>query len=391
MSRNTRFLPLSLTSLLLATAACPDGHDQSAAPPTGGDESSTGDGSGSSGTTAPSSSSTTQSGSTTITTSADGSASASGETGSSGGSTGGSEDSSGSEGTSSGVAEPTCDAETHRCAGAVPDGWSGPVAVTSTPLAQAEACEGAYANPAVSGFTGLDAPDADCDCSCSSPSGDTCETETSIAYFPPNFLVFGSNTTGCEIAAAALTVSGLEAFDGVVPSRWLAQEVDAVGGSCNPSETVSVPDASFEGRVHACAPTEAPASCDDDGVCMPLTAEPFDAPLCIWKSGSNACPDGYPEQQIVHQDFVDDRGCSECECGAATGMSCDDSVFYLWTGFTSHEMIANGTCQYIGTGDEVTAINFSPGQPSGGSCAASGGNPTGSADATQPSTICCES
>jgi hypothetical protein len=66
-------------------------------------------------------------------------------------------------------------------------------------------------------------------------------------------------------------------------------------------------------------------------------------------------------------------------------------VFYLWTGFTSHEMLANGTCQYIGSGAEITAINFDPNNPSGGSCTPSGGTPTGSADGTQPSTICCES
>jgi hypothetical protein len=377
----------------LATAACSDDYEHSLLPPTSTDSGATEDTSG-----AVDTGDSTQSGPH-----GEGSTGSVGDDTSTSGNHGDSEDSaateasvdtssSGSESSSSGVPEPTCDAMTHRCTPLAPDGWNGPVALTSTAAsARGDGCEGDYGDPLVVGFTELVAPPATCDCACGGVEDAECEDETSINYFPPNYLFAGTNTAGCELSADMLSVSGLQEYDAVTPSRWIANEVDAVGGACDATATADVEVAAFTGRTQGCGPTAVPESCDDGSLCMPIPAEPFEAPLCVWKTGADSCPAEYPEQQIVYDDFTDDRGCSACGCGAPTGMTCDDSSFYLWTGLTPHELPANGNCQYIGAGPDVTSVSYASGSVSGGECAPSGGDPSGTAEPVEPTTICCES
>lgn len=375
---------IPLCAVVLA-AACSEANPQRAEPTSGGLGSSE-----SSGSTGGDPSSSGGPSSTTVgSTGYPGETSSDGTTSESGTEHGADES---SESSSSGEPIPSCDETTHRCVPPPPDGWSGPVALVVTAAESAgSGCEGEYGITQTTGFGGLLAPEPTCTCECGSPQDVECGDETSVLYYPPDFPTPGVNASDCITPAAAVEISNLEAFAGASPSRWRANPVEASGGTCTPLATSEVVPAAFSGRVDACAPADPVLSCEDGTLCMPEPQSPLEAMLCIWRDGENTCSGEYSVDRTMHTGFADSRSCSACSCGDPTGATCDDSSLWVWTGFDSHELVADGDCRYLGNFGAVTALNFDPGPSSGGSCQPSGGIAQGGSEPTGPITICCDS
>lgn len=297
---------------------------------------------------------------------------------------------------------PACDLATHRCIGPAPEGWNGPVEMATGPAdAPLVACADPSDAAAITAFADLSAPPALCGCDCGTPQGAECDAVTTIAYYPnpltgpfAGMHPSNSNVNDCNYPGWWFDLEDVSLVEaaGETPSRWIATAPEVIGGSCSASAEVEIPVASFATRIQACGlVAERVDVCEDDGICVPQSAAPFEAPACIWQTGAQECPmdSEYSVRTVWSTDVDDDRGCSACGCGNPTDQSCDDATAYVWTGFSSHEIAADGVCRYIGDSGDVTAVSFSAGNPSGGTCQESGGDPQGGATATGPITTCC--
>jgi hypothetical protein len=118
---------------------------------------------------------------------------------------------------------------------------------------------------------------------------------------------------------------------------------------------------------------------------------------CIYQDGDVACPMGpYAQKTLLYTGFADSRSCSACACGAPSGGTCAGLVrLFDYEGIedgcseAGPILPADGTC--VATGAEITGYILElDGAPVGGSCAASGGNPSGTVTGTNPITVCCE-
>jgi hypothetical protein len=151
-----------------------------------------------------------------------------------------------------------------------------------------------------------------------------------------------------------------------------------------------VTTASFAQRVRACAPGSSlvRGGCDDGELCAP--AAPFTGPVCIVQAGDHACPSGaYSQRSVAYTGIDDTRACSPCAC--ARDCSYDYFVYDP----------ADLTCSSAPLVDETAGHGCPLVTPSAGkvrvgvsvagtgSCSASGGSPTGSAQGSDPVTICC--
>jgi hypothetical protein len=156
------------------------------------------------------------------------------------------------------------------------------------------------------------------------------------------------------------------------------------GGGCAHSGGVlqaERPAWQIEALLCGAAPSSGTCSA---GVCAPEPPAPFGTAVCIHKAGDQACPDGFPARTLVYTDFSDTRGCADCGCGAPAGVECPIST---WANDT-----CNGTGITLDEGVCDTSNYYSSaklGSAVGGSCPASGGEPSGGLDPISPVTVCC--
>ena len=307
-----------------------------------------------------------------------------------------------SEGSASGTVEPepNCDLETHQCISAVPDGWSGPIAQLDA--GDPTGCAGFFSEQVLDTFADVFADPAVCTCECGSPHGGSC-AETTIVDFYSEFTLLDAtyNESTCELLTFADLVleygdivdfpSGYETLD--VRVLGTTPAVETVGSCTVASETTEVGEPTLVGQRVACAPTEPLTACDADTVCVPKVAAPFDAGVCIWAEGDVECPadTAFTNREVRGAGVVDDRSCSSCSCDAASGQACDDAVVRLWRTGGWVDRSIDDACNgaHLGPGNTWTGLSFDPGDPSGGSCAAAGGDPEGSAEPEQQLTFCC--
>lgn len=300
-----------------------------------------------------------------------------------------------------GPVTPTCADEDGICTLDFPDEWEGPVAmITWADGEETPECAGGYDIPvALSLSNALSAPDAACTCECGDASGGSCEGELSIfrtALVQGGCFPLGAvEVTGIE-ANSAETISetgpiGLALDDNIPPTYS--------GGSCNASDSESVPPATFASHVALCAATPLEGECDEDTLCMPTAAPPQSEAVCIWQAGDAACPSGwgYDDRTVVYQGIDDDRGCSDCSCGSPSGACTDGSVQFFGTStnpsipFPPQIASAPDGCAPI-LASIWTAVNavwtgVLPTDEVG--CNPIGGTPVGDAIGTDPITVCC--
>lgn len=271
--------------------------------------------------------------------------------------------------------EPTCDAPA-ACVNPAPADWTGPVRVEDFDRSGATpACPDDFPTSQDELSSGFDAGSAICDCECSPPS-------TNLCVMP---IYYG--TDSCPETSGSPDVQ-------VTPNE--CAEVDegtgyfAVGdpitsvGECTPSENHMIDTPAFEEGSRVCAGSFDAGGCENGELCV---ADVGDGILCIVREGEHACPEGpYTEARTLHRDFSDTRSCSECSCGEGSSTCIGDMTFRDGgCTATSLEVINGPGCtaemtptHAVFTWDTWTA-----------SCPEQGGVPSGTAEATDPVTICC--
>jgi|HubBroStandDraft_6_1064221.scaffolds.fasta_scaffold308869_2 hypothetical protein len=269
----------------------------------------------------------------------------------------------------------------------VPPGWSGPVEfyVGSSPQPSCPA----GTTLALQGGSGIDAPNATCStCTCGAATGVTCRVTVDL-YTSTDTTCSGSLCATRALLGGCNTVVGNCATG--VP-RWTA-DVTPRNGSCAASvQAPTLPPISWSSYGVACAfaadggtPV---AACGTTGICAPYPAASFS--LCIYQAGTQSCPPGYVNPaQTFDTKVVDTRSCTDCNC-ALTPTCTGGDVTLASTpncgGGASTPLPA--ACTSTGLSGSVFAEVSSAPTP-GGSCAASGGAPSGSATGSSPVTMCC--
>jgi len=281
---------------------------------------------------------------------------------------------------------PVCDPATRRCVPAVPAGWDGPVALVENAAdEEVPSCGASFPLFAFEALTDLEVEAAECDCECGAPNNATCATPT----------VQRKNVVNCGAApnASWLVNACSNLVTGATGQYWRATS-QVNGGTCVATATNIVSPAGFETRITACASTGGDAlGCEADESCIPSPDAPLDGRVCVWQAGDLQCPAGdWTARQLIHQNLDDDRGCSPCACGTATG-ACTGSVGVrnlqcgAQTPVTSASLSIGAACQ------QVNFSVFSAGTPSvtpsNPTCAAANSTPVGDADPVEPITLCC--
>jgi hypothetical protein len=279
------------------------------------------------------------------------------------------------------------DCTTHLCAAPAPPGWSGPVTVVVSAVAQAlPSCAGAWPSSADHDH-GLDAPDAECSkCSCSSPS-----VQCTLAGV---VIHTGTSCSGSVEQTLSPQASG-------VCSSFTSQDMDtleglqsqASSGSCTESGgTASLPPVAWTEHARICEGAVFGLGCEDSDPCVPAPTGPFQ--LCVTQAGNQACPTGYGDKTLLYGGFTDTRGCSSCSCGSAQNAQCN-SATEIWNvpncaggpdatvpndGVAClHEhllVVSSGSFMFTAAGNA-------------GACPTAGGAPNGTATETDPTTVCC--
>ncbi|MEJ7732154.1 MAG: hypothetical protein WKG00_23465 [Polyangiaceae bacterium] len=173
--------------------------------------------------------------------------------------------------------------------------------------------------------------------------------------------------------------------------------IPASGGSCTPGGGVPTKQpVSWANLGLGCgSPQLTAAGCNGTQVCLPRAGGDFVGGVCIMHVDDVSCPPGtFTEKHVFYQDFTDDRGCGECACGAAADGTCPATVeLYGSDTCTAGSLLSSipaGACVDLVGNPEIQGRKLSAiGLPTGGSCAASGGDATGDAEPTDATTFCC--
>lgn len=276
------------------------------------------------------------------------------------------------------------------CAPEAPPGWSGPATLHRGDADEVPTCPETLTEIA-GGAGDLTAPPAACEaCSCGTPTGGVCGIGTTTLY--------ASNSVCAGDIATVVQPPTPNVCHSFAPGD---QSTQATGepipvepvGSCEPAGgTATVPPATFAEPWLLCT-ASAGTGCGDE-VCVPAATAPS-SELCVFTEGDVPCPtEIYRSKRTIFTDIDDSRECTDCACAPPIGQTCTGTT-NLYTGGSCNNLV--NSVAHDGTTCESYDILLFSGSalfvpdagPSGGSCAASGGEPDGTATATGLTTVCC--
>jgi len=154
-----------------------------------------------------------------------------------------------------------------------------------------------------------------------------------------------------------------------------------MGGDVVPGEVVWPSDVVLCGgaALEACS----------GGVCAPEPPAPFEPTLCVVRDGDHPCPMGYPTKRIVHDNASEKASCIKCDCAVAEGAACSGTV-KAYGGSNCMTLSGNvtldGLCSPLG---QTYGMEVMVSPSNAGTCQPSGGDPSGTALAVNPITVCC--
>lgn len=272
------------------------------------------------------------------------------------------------------------------CLPAPPAPWQGPDVLLEGHGAPSPstACDGDYPTAALEGFARPGEAAAMCGCSCGPPTG-TCS--------PPVAKLFKDNACSNPCAPEITIGAACAAFDmgcggGV---HVLLGASTPTGGACTPQPVVTIPPAPWTESVLVCGTSAplTPGTCSAGDVCAPVPSSAFDADTyCAVRLGSWACPaTTYTVSHTYYAAADDTRMCSPCTCDAPVGESCTGATAATSMGMTCG-MPTVAVPLPSGCIATTNAL-FAGAVPTGGTCAARGGEPGGSFTPKAPWTVCC--
>jgi hypothetical protein len=277
------------------------------------------------------------------------------------------------------------DCGSRSCLQAAPDGWDGPTALRIGSSLPAK-CAGDYASEVARGGTAVKADDAECStCTCTPENpgcADYLDFVSSVSSNCGAPRCADPVMTNCEQITSSC-ISGLS-------TGYIGAKLPAGTQSCSPSEqSPAVSDPSWQLDMLACSAGDSlvRGGCKREELCAPKL--PSDAELCIVHDGDVACPDGaYSEKRTFYTGFDDSRDCSACSC--AQDCNYDWKVFGAAdTNCSQPALVTVSGEMCVGVTPDVDKVRVGLAITGDGSCAASGGDPTGGVDPTGPITACC--
>ena len=176
----------------------------------------------------------------------------------------------------------------------------------------------------------------------------------------------------------------------------MGSPIQISGASCEPTGggDVSVPPAVWSEQAWLCGSGQPGGGCAGEQICAPeATAGRM---VCVYQDGDVTCPDeaqGYSIKHLVYLGIADDRDCEPCGCSDPEDIVCQGTTTLFkdpgcldspdqWT--VPHD---GSTCVSINTvGSMIYHLDSGP---TGGSCSPTGGQPSGTAEPTDPVTVCC--
>ena len=307
------------------------------------------------------------------------------------------------------------------------DGWDGPFALYDGAPSD-PGCPNAYPSPAYVGNDNLMASPATCAaCFCGVASGEKC--------VPPAELTIGDasckqqdyctgtlslpSVAGAGCVVDSVPIDGGTAYYGFPGGRTTCgpganatcdkptgtqcnQSVSApaptvAGGQCAASGgAASKPPVTWSTLARACGgPVTTAGGCNIGQRCLPKAPPVYSAGICISKPGDNACPAGAfaNNKHLFYGSHDDNRDCTACGCDAPTGGTCSVTItIFQDTNCTVPAgTFAAGNCTGLNGNLPIYSREVGISGVVGGKCTASatGGQPTGAAAPTAPTTFCC--
>ena len=260
----------------------------------------------------------------------------------------------------------------------------------------------------------LVAPPAACEaCSCAASKGECLQPpekieiragacgESGVAFSPFDG---PANWTGTCSSDGGLSAGAMCGNEPCAQSVWAAPLPPPSGDACTP--TTSIPtvtkEYSWKTRAIACQ------AGTPNGACKSETQFCVAAPghewlSCVYEQGVydlSDCPDEYnaSAHHLYPDEPIDDRGCSDCSCGAPAGSACIGNMRVYADAACSNEFVnmplglMSDNCtgvipagRAVGS-KRVTDLAYLP-----GSCGPSGGQPKGTAtvNPARAVTFCC--
>jgi hypothetical protein len=277
-------------------------------------------------------------------------------------------------------ADSDCAMTGYSCAAPAPVGWSGPEVLFEQPGATGSTPDCPASYPHLD-FVGGASPSGDpatcapCVCEPPNPTCDATQFQTFSAKMCKGTM------TSLDTPSGACVTLGMPASVIVGKAQQGSLDCAVTGGEA------TIPPLTWASRAVACGGASLGAGCEV-GVCAPRPQAPFGQRLCVWQSGDQACPGGYPQKRTLAQ-VKDDRGCSACGCTTENPPACTVTTT-LYSDATCQTAIidtpAPDTCASLVPAQSVKVDVTSTG---GASCAASGGTPTGGVQESV-TTFCCD-
>jgi len=292
----------------------------------------------------------------------------------------------------------------YECVDTAPSGWDGPYRVTKSelPVEEPVECDGGTAPETF--FSDAAGAAACSACSCGDLTGASC-SPPSITCWPGSTTCMGNGqdlTAALQNAQCAKPGNQLGATT-QVSCMLTALAAVTQSGSCAPSDVDFPNKAAFGSEVAACPLPTSGGGCGGGQACVPRGSDPAQS-VCVRQDGeSKQCPSGFSESVQAYVGGDDTRGCSECQCGdAATTCSGGSYMFYdlnmcmMGGGGDPPIAIDSSACKNTTPaldGQPTTTTSWSIGKvaatPSG-TCAPSGGEPTGQLNLQGSVTFCCK-
>ena len=281
--------------------------------------------------------------------------------------------------------------------------WDSPSWVWIGPEDHAPECPLGPSTIAYEGRTDLVAPPACEACTCEPPTG-SCALPSTLA----------ASDAVCGTSGNIKSFNAPTPWDGSCDSTTQTPDgaahsltIDPIamtenGCAIGPPVAAKVVSLRWDTYARACD-VYFPPGRPERSICLPPDPPPPGFALCIVHEGEKACPTHpdniFTEQHVFYEGVQDDRQCSACTCGAPTGSICT-AVISIYKG---NDLTCSGPAldQKTVSSEKSACLDIAPlGQALGsksagpttylpGMCPSGGGDGSGVATPTNPTTFCC--
>lgn len=290
-------------------------------------------------------------------------------------------------------ADSDCTAD-YTCVEALPNGWTLARVEQGAGIAPpAGACDDGSSPYVV--FTEPAGPAECTKCECGPLSGTTCAPPPIRCYNVTGTCSIGSDDwTSALQSGNCVKPTGLLDGSSILSCKLLDTAMVTDAGTCAPSNADFPNKDMFGGWVRACAVTENGSGCGGSSVCVPEGSA--NESSCIWQSGDQACPVGWPSKVVAYAGADDDRSCTACGCSVSPTCTGGSYTFYdveaCGPGGTDTPIVVDATdCVNLSVLVDLGTWSAKANLPvPGGSCTPTGGDSTGSVTPTGAVTFCCQ-